>query len=302
MVAIAGLAHLRRALTAIEAQTEGGSCEVIAAADPQLGLLDGIRTEFPSVLLLTERGCNNPVALTALALQRARGERIILTEDSCVAEPGWFANLIDTDPSGRGAVGGAVEATPGVSASMWAFAYVDFFRYMQPSKEGESPSLSVCNVSYLAADLRAVEDQWRDGFNETRVHEALAGRFGPLWLNPRAAVRVEREVVFRDAIYERYAFGRLFGATRIARARMAERVGYTVASPALPFLLMGRMTAKAIRDRHLFARFVRAFPAVLSMVAAWSWGEFLGYATKALPRRITTAPEVSAKQTSGNSA
>lgn len=291
VVAICSIPQLRRALAALESERDGTSFEVIVAADPRLEGLAQFGSEFPSVVFLSKDNCNTPNELTTLALGRARGERIVLTEDSCVASSGWLADLTGTSWEGRAAVGGAVEATPGISGAMWAFCYVDFFRYMRPLREGAAPTLSVCNVAYHRSHLDAVSDLWRDGFNETEVNGALQERFGPLWLRPQSEVRVRRDVTFRDAVYERYAFGRMFGVTRIAHSGIGRRLYYAATAPALPVLLMGRMTAKARQDSALLRQFVRAIPAILVMVAAWSWGEWLGYLTMKRPRRITTAPE-----------
>jgi glycosyltransferase involved in cell wall biosynthesis len=292
IVAISSAAHIRRCLRAIESQCNGGSYEIIVAADSRLGALDDVAAEFPAVRVIQEFSAITPGMLTALALGSARGERIALTEDSCIAGPDWLEQLHSIDSAGHGAVGGSVEVIPRISSSMWAFAYVDFYRYMPPLRKGVSPSLSVCNVAYSAERLRAVHEQWRDGFNESVVNEALEQRFGSLFLNPEAKVRVSRNVALSDAIYERYAFGRLFGATRISHSGVRRRVALAVLAVGLPFLLMGRLTAKALTDASLLRPFVRALPVVLLLVIAWSWGEWLGYVTKSLPQRITTAPEI----------
>lgn len=294
VVAISSAAHIRRCLEAIESQRDPGECEIIVAADPRIGSLDDLVVEFPDVVFLPNTSANTPVALTAIALRRARGERIVLTEDSCIANRDWLAHLLSSDSGGHAAVGGSIEVAGDISNSMWAFAYVDFFRYMRPLRPGHSPSLSVCNVAYSAEHLRAVEDQWRDGFHETNVHEALARRFGTLSLNPDAIVQVSRNVELSGAIYERYAFGRLFGATRISRSGAGRRLTFALLSVGLPFLLMGRLTAKSFTDTALLTRFARAFPILVVLVLAWSWGEWLGYVTKSLPRRTTTAPEITA--------
>ena len=294
VVAISSVAHVRRCLDAIESQRDPGTCEVIVAADPRMGSLDELVVEFSNVLFLPNVSVNTPVALTAMALKRARGKVIVLTEDTCIANADWLAQLLSTEFRGHGAVGGSVEVARDISTSMWAFAYVDFFRYMRPLQPGPSPSLSVCNVAYNAQQLHAVEEQWRDGFHETNVHEALVRLFGPLSLNPAANVQVKRNVGFSDAIYERYAFGRLFGATRISNAEAGRRFSMAILSVGLPFLLMTRLTAKSLSNTTLLGRFARAFPIVLILVLAWSWGEWLGYVTKSLPRRITTAPEIPA--------
>ena len=83
-----------------------------------------------------------------MALNSANGDRVVLTEDSCIASPGWLTAITGVSPDGRGAVGGVVEAMPGISNAMWAFCYVDFFKYMRPLAAGTAPTLSVCNVAY----------------------------------------------------------------------------------------------------------------------------------------------------------
>jgi hypothetical protein len=52
------------------------------------------------------------------------------------------------------------------------------------------------------------------------------------------------------------------------------------------------MTAKAALNRQARGKFVKSFPPLVTMIAAWSWGEWLGYVTSKRPRRITTAPEI----------
>ncbi len=291
VVAICSVPQLRRSLVSLRSQTEFANCETIVAADPRIGTLRELVKEFPEVQFLSRAGCNTPVDLTTAALQLARGERVILTEDSCDASPGWLSELINEPAERRGALGGAVEATEGISLAMWSFCYVDFFRYMQPLKAGQTPTLSVCNIAYRRADLEAIKDRWINGFNENEINNLLQERVGPLWLNPAAEVKVRRDVKFLDAVYERYAFGRLFGATRISHSDGQRRAYFAAVAPALPFVLMARMGAKAFKEINLFKRFIAALPIVLLMVLAWSWGEWLGYVTARRPRRITTAPE-----------
>jgi hypothetical protein len=292
VVAICSLQRLRRTLEALQSQEAAPAFDVVVAADPELGDLDALRASFPAVAFLSREGCRTPIELTTLALNAAKGERILLTEDSCLPHPNWVGELVRTPWYGRAAVGGVVE--PGVSASpaMWAFYYVDFFRYMRPAEAGVSPSLSVCNVAYHRSQLDSVHDLWAEGFHETEIHRALQQRFGPLYLCTDAEVRVRRNVRFADAVYERYAFGRLFGATRVAHASGTRRAYYLVFAPALPILLMARMTARALGNPTARVMFVKALPSLLTMVAAWSWGEWLGYLTERRPKRITTAPEL----------
>jgi hypothetical protein len=293
VVAICGLPQLSRCLDALAAQRDAPDFEVIVAVDPALGDLTPIRQRHPSVTLLSRDGCRTPIALAAMALPACRGSRILLTEDSCVAHPSWVATLTATAWEGRGAVGGLVEPEEEASPAAWAFCYVDFFRYMRPAAEGPARSLSVCNVAYHRSQLSAIAPVWETGFLEPEVHDQLRKRFGDLWLAPAAEVKVRRRVRFRDAVYERYAFGRLFGATRVRTLSLPRRLLHILLAPALPALLLGRLSAKALAGAETATRFIAALPALVVLVLAWSWGEGLGYLTGRRPARITTAPELS---------
>jgi len=292
VVAICSLQNIERTLSALRGQLGAPSFDIVVAADPRLGSLEKLRIAFSDVRFFSRDGCRTPIELAALGLKAARGDRILLTEDSCLPDPYWVRSLAHSPSVGRGAVGGVIEAGESASAAMWAFYYVDFFRYMSPSASGESPTLSVCNVAYRRADLNEIYDLWKDGFLETDVHNALREKFGPLEICTDAIVRVRRNVRFRDAVYERYAFGRLFGSARVAHATRRRRAYYGVFAPALPVLLMGRMTAKAALNPQARGKFVKSLPSLVTMIAAWSWGEWLGYVTSKRPRRITTAPEI----------
>ncbi|MBA3342503.1 MAG: hypothetical protein H0T48_11810 [Gemmatimonadaceae bacterium] len=292
VVAICSLPQLERCLDSLVSQREAPDFEVIVAADTALGDLSQLRAQFPSITLLSREGCRTPIELAAMAIQSCSGARILLTEDSCVAHHLWVATLAATAWQGRGAVGGLVEPREDASPAAWAFCYVDFFRYMRPASEGITPSLSVCNVAYHRSHLTAIAHLWQTSFLETEVHAKLRDRFGPLWLSPESEVRVRRNVRFGDALYERYAFGRLFGATRMRNMSIGRRLSYVLLAPALPALLFRRLAAKAVASPETAALFRRALPALVALVFAWSWGEWLGYLTGRRPRRITTAPEV----------
>ena len=76
----------------------------------------------------------------------------------------------------------------------------------------------------------------------------MRARVGELWLEPDAEVTMGRHVEFGHALYERYAFGRLFGCTRLLFAPR-KRLFYCLFAPALPLILIGRMARKALGSR-----------------------------------------------------
>lgn len=292
VVGICGPGHLERCLDALAAQEQAPPFETVVVYDPHLRGVPALAARYPGVRFVSNQGQRTPLELAARAVKESTGELVLLTEDHCIPRPDWVRRLVEAQRPDRAAVGGVVETHPDASALDWAFYYVDFFRYMRPVAEGPSPSLTVCNVAYRRAHLERVAPLWSEIFHETAINDALRQRFGPLWLHPAAEVRMRRTVRFTDAVYERYAFGRLFGCTRLQFAGPGRRLYYAVLAPALPLLLMGRMARKALRRADAFRRFVRALPALTAMVLAWSWGEWLGYLTRRRPASLVVAPEI----------
>lgn len=290
VVAICGPEHLERCLAALDAQVGGPAFERVVIADPELeGLADVAAAH--AARYVTNAGQRTPLELASRAIQEATGDLVILTEDHCIPAPDWVAAMRAAQHPGRAVVGGRVEVRAGVSAVDWAFYFVDFFRYAAPVEEGPSPTLTVCNASYKRAELERIRDNWEVYFHETAVNDALRQRFGDLWLTPASSVSMHRHVTFREAVRERYAFGRLFGCTRLNFCGLGRRIYYALFAPALPLLLMGRMTRKGWSPR-LRPDFLRAFPVLCVLALAWSFGEWLGYVTRREPASLVAAQEI----------
>jgi glycosyl transferase family 2 len=300
VVGICGASHIARCLEALARQVDAGPFDVVVAYDPHIQGVDELRERHPRVRWISNEGQRTPLELASRALRESPGDWILLTEDHCVPSPDWVARLRAAQAPGRAAVGGLVEIRSGATATDWAFYFVDFFRYASPARAGASPTLTVCNVSYSRARLAAIAPTWEVFFHETAVNDALRGRFGELWLEPSAVVTMARHVTLSDALYERYAFGRLFGCTRLLFASPGRRLYYCVFAPALPVLLLARMARKALRSPASSGRFLRAAVPLTAMVLWWSWGEWLGYLTRRHPRSLLVAPELRAAERSNS--
>jgi hypothetical protein len=286
VVAICGAAYLARCLDAIAAQQDAPPFDVVVVCDPHLTDIPPLREYYPHVRMIVNEGQRTPLELASRAIHEATGDLILLTKDHCEPRHDWVRRLCEAQTPDRAAVGGIVETDADASLVDWAFYYFDFYRYAKPVPAGPSPTLTVCNVAYRRAYLDEIVPMWKMLFHETAINDALRDRFGPLWLNPEAEVKMRRHVHLVDAVYERYAFGRLFGCTRINLASPGRRAYHTALAPVIPFLLLGRMTVKAFAHRRTRHTFIRALPALTLMVLAWSWGEWLGYVTRHRPRSM----------------
>ena len=292
IVSICGADQLERCLSALAGQVGAPPFEVLVVYDPRLLDIPALGERHPRVRFVSNDDQQTPLELASRAVGEAHGEVVLLTEDHCVPRPDWVHRLVSARRRDRAAVGGAVEPLSGATALDWAFYCVDFFRYMPPLRGGPSPTLTVCNVMYERERLERIAGLWGELFHETAVNEALKRRFGELWLEPTARVGMRRHVRFPDAVYERYAFGRLFGCTRLGFVPGWRRAYYTLLAVALPLVLMGRMARRSLTTRRNAARFIESFPYLVALVLAWSWGEWLGYVTRRRPRSELVAPEI----------
>jgi len=282
---------VRRCLAALDAQHAAPAFDILVVYDPRLEGVGQLAAQRPDVRFVANEGQRTPLELASRAVGEATGSLVLLTEDHCVPGVGWVGAMVEAQAEERAVVGGSVEPLPETTAMDWAFYLVDYYRYMPPLEPGVSPTLTVCNASYRRDRLDAVSELWRDIFHETAIHEALAARFGCLWLCPEARVAMRRHVRFRDALRERVAFGRLFGCTRLGFLPTWRRVYYAFLAPALPAILLARMTRACARDRVNRRRLGRSALHVTALVLAWSWGEWLGYLTKRRPASELVAPE-----------
>jgi hypothetical protein len=278
--------HLMQCLTSLRTQEGAPPFDVTVVCAPGIGGLDDCPRLFPEYRFTSGKGLRSPLQLVSTLLHECRGDVILLTKDHCVPSRDWVRTLVDAQAPGRCAVGGRVESAPNATATDWAFHFIDFYRYVAPVDEGPVSSLTVCNISYQRSALDAVPELWRETFVETVVHDALASRFGSLWLHPDAVVTMHRNLTLGNAIYERYAFGRLFGYSRLATASPGQRIFYALFAPALPVLLLGRMVRAATRSSTQAAACLRSFVPLALMLFGRSWGEWIAYVTRRPPRTM----------------
>ena len=279
VVCMAGLQHLQRCLTSLRSQRGAPAFEVVAVCPPHLLDLSAARQQFPEVHIVINEGQRTPLELASRAVRECSGELILITKDYCVPSADWVQTMVEAQRAGRAVVGGRVEIPADASGTDWAFYFVDFFRYAAPVAEGPASALTVCNVAYKRSELATIRDLWEETFVETAINEALRARFGSLWLTPSSEVTMCRPVTLRTAVYERYAFGRLFGYSRIARCSFVRRLMYALFAPGLPFLMLGRMAGVALRSRQHTRAFLRSLAPLVIIVLARCWGEWLAYLT-----------------------
>ena len=293
VIAMYGAEHLIRCLDALDHQQSAPPFSTLVVYDPALTGMDAVASRYPAVRLVSNEHQHTPLQLVSRALAEVDGDLILLTKDHCAADANWVRAHVDArrrHPD-AGAVGGVMRTERSASALDWAVFFLDFFRYLEPMGTRQSASLTVCNVSYRRSQLAVVRSVWDSIYHETAVHDALRDRFGPLYITPGAVVTTRRRVRFARIVRERYALGRSFGATRLAYASAARRIGYVLCAPVVPLLVLTRMSAAVLRKPQQWVRLVRGFAYVVVLLCAWAVGEWIGSITARRPRSFSPAGE-----------
>lgn len=279
IVTLGGRDYIPSCLAALKEQIDVPDVEIIIPCDERIYDLDSLRSKYPSVQFVPVPGRKTYAELRAIGFHTAKGAIVALTEDHCMPEPHWCANIIKEHEKPYAAVGGPVDKEGKDTILNWAIYLNDFGRYMSPMKEGNASYLTDCNVSYKRNILYEIPELWRDEFHETTVNWELQNRGYTLHLSPEVKVFQQRSLSYRFAFRERYAFGRLFASTRVAATSAIKRMLYATFSFLLPALFVLRVAKNVLIKKKAIGRFIIAIPSIAFLGIAWAWGEFLGYLT-----------------------
>ena len=99
------------------------------------------------------------------------------------------------------------------------------------------------------------------------------------WIRVIHCVEPESVPALRAALQERYVWGRSYAATRAKLAGTRRRLLWAVFAPALPLLMLARMTLMVWGKRRTLDAFVEVLPLIAALSLSWSCGEFIGCLT-----------------------
>jgi len=295
VVVLSGRRTLERCLQALLPQSE--NVEIIIPYDDTFGSFgeinrDGMEDQIVGVPC---PGRRTYAELRAAGVRKSNGQIVALTEDHCIPAADWCDQIRAAHESGAyAAVGGAVEKNGADSILNWSFYLADYVRYSAP-EEGPSAHLTDCNVTYRVEVLRRIADVWQEEFHENAVHAALQARGYQLLITPRIVVGQQRSITVRNAIWDRYAFGRLFGSVRAEGLGYGRRLFMAGSTVALPALLVARVGRHVCRTQRYGYPFLKALPWLAVISLLWSVGELAGYLTGA-PEAVLQASSKREKQ------
>ena len=215
--------------------------------------------------------------LRAIGLLAARGDVLAMTEDHCLADAHWIANVLHAHTLGHLVIGGAVENAATERTVDWAVYFCEYGRYMSPIAAGPTDDLPGPNVSYKRAALDHFRDLLEPATWEPFWHWRLLSRGVQLINDPQVIVFHRKHFSVRGFLSERYHYARSFAGRRVDGASLGKRTLFACGAPLLPPLLLWRIITRVARKGRHRRELLLALPYIMLFTLSWSLGELIGY-------------------------
>jgi len=254
------------------------SVELIVVDNSVDGSADLVRARYTRVHLLALAPTALVNELWSAGIQESHGAIVALTTAHCIPADDWVAQVFEAHESPTAGVGGAIDGESGSGLTDWAVFFCRYSRFMPPLAEGKGIDIAADNAAYKREPLFRHEDQWRSGFWEPQLHEALLKEGQELKLCPGMLVRHRHSFGFASFMRQRFRHGRQFGGWRASNLTPTKRLIYLAAAPLIPLVLLQRTVRVVLgKGRHV-SKLIAALPMLAAFFGAWVCGEALGYA------------------------
>jgi len=212
----------------------------------------------------------------AKGLAAAQGPIVAMIEDRVLPETDWARMMLELHAEMPHAVIGGPVLPPVGPALGEALHLCDYGRYTPPIIEGARDYITDVNLAYKRGPLFDTQALWQERYHETTVHWAMQSAGETLFLSSVPAVRYQRESLsLRTVLAERWAWGRLFAATRCGQLSVLGRAARAAIGPLLAPVLFLRIARRTARPP--IHQLIRLTPLLLALLLAWSLGESAGY-------------------------
>jgi GT2 family glycosyltransferase len=276
IASVNGLPAIAECLEALTRQDGAGEAEIVVVDRCGEQTRSALRARFPSAQVVAAEAGTSIPALRALGMDRARGRMVAILEDHCNVGPGWLQAVARQHQAGALAVGGAVENGSRERTVDWAAFFCEYARFMPPVPRGIVSGITGNNSVYDRSVLERLGPQARAEVWESFLHERLRALGVPFQSDPDLIVTHKKSFGYLEFLAQRYHYSRSFAGMRLQGAPWWKRVGYALATPLLPPMLMGRMIGVVAGKRRHGGRFVQASPVLATFLVSWAWGEAMG--------------------------
>jgi hypothetical protein len=240
-----------------------------------------IDADYPEVQRITCPPEMSLPELRTLALDKAKGTYMIVTEDHNVPSENWLASMaqaFDEAPEGTVAVGGCVENGVCDTALDWATFLCEYSYFLESVDEGDTTVLPGMNVAYHHSIFKDLDRELlTSGFWETTVHPVLLEKGLKLYSTNKIRLYHCKKFSFGLFARQRFIYSRYYAGLRFPRSQLIKRLVACGATAILPPLLLYRSTKQIKAKKRLAKEFRSAMPYLFMFYLIWAYGEMVGY-------------------------
>lgn len=274
-----GLPYVEEAIRSFERQDGDISYEILVADRCNRGCREVVRRHPCAKLIEVDRAGVTIPQLRALAIRQARGELIGITEDHCIAPPGWLGAMVRAHALGHAIVGGPIENAATQRLIDWAVFFCEYSAFAPPLAAGPG-AVPGNNTTYSRALLPMLDDLLDQGVWEEEFNSRLAAHGYATYLEPSAAIIHKKSFRAAEFVAQRYYYARSYAGLRLRDGMLMQRLTYAgFAATLLAPLLIQRIVLNVWMKRRHRRELIRSLPLLMIFVAAWAWGEVVGYLT-----------------------
>ena len=215
--------------------------------------------------------------LWTYGIRESRGAVVALTTADCMPRSDWVERIATAPWDEIAALGGSFELADGAPARSAAIFYQRYSAYLSDQSRRWVDDVAADNAAYRRDCLDQCAETWAAGFWEPDVHRELRGRGQRLLFDPALSVSYRHRGRVREMARQRYLHGWWFGGRRVTGAAARTRLLRVASTPAVPFVLLGRILRRLAAHPRLSVRLIPALPLLWFYVLCWSCGELRGY-------------------------
>jgi len=264
-------------LAPIIKQCQDQGMEIILACCSDSDRINTVTTHYPNVILLQLPSEAHLPRLLGVALARATGQVIAITDVTCEIDENWISEILKAHQKSPPVIGGAVEPKGLRSLVAWAAYFCDYGQFMLPFAEGAVGEIPGNNISIKRWALERGKEVMKREFWKTHWCLTLQEKGINLYAVPSIIVSYRKSFHFCQYLERRFHHGRCFGGMRAEKMSQGMRMVYSVFSPLLPILFCVRILRAVLPKRRYLCRLFLSFPIIIQATISWSLGELVGY-------------------------
>jgi hypothetical protein len=251
---------------------------IVAPEEARAGAERAAPNGFASVTVVDSELYPLPAARAA-GIRAAGAPLVAFAETHSFPQPGAARALIEAHRGPWAGVGPAMVNANPESLISWASLLLDYGRWVELAEPGPSDDLPGHNSCFKRSVLLGYGSELesvlaRDYF----LVQDLREKGHSVYIEP--AARTAHLNVSQPAAWlrERFNLGRSFAAARAQPWGAGRRLGYALASPAIPFVRLRRTVAIMRSSASTRGLLPRVLPALAGSLVASAAGELCGYA------------------------